>query len=400
MLVYLTDVGLTNNFTFVKHTDNNLYVGWTTGGIDARVVHSDAGLFTGLTALYPVMFDWDDAANIQNLYINNVLIGTSAAAFNVPVGNADVYVLASTGTATSWNGAIAELARWDRVLTADERAVLQAARCPTFVPRGLVSYLPIIGRTSPEVELIGGEDLPVVGAPLAAGHPRVRYPSSPYIPSLVAAAVSVPSISPPLVSNPFQVFAPAVTIEGALVPPVVSNPFTVFAPSLSFTGEQTIEVPLVSSAFTVYAPQVNVSESTIQDDSRELEPHSLKVRIVDFVGGDDLRITRTYTELQGGILISKAYLTIKRHAKDDNDAEAVVQKTITSAMQMSGEITDDDTTGGSIGLYFDLSKDDTALLTPLIAYHYDVQVITIGGAVYTCEKGVIVMQQGVTHSDS
>ena len=400
MVIYIKNTAGTNNFTYVKHTDNNLYVGWTTGGVDARIVSSDAGLFTAFTALHTHIVDWDDTANLQHLYLDNVLVGTSTAAFTVPVGNADSYVLGSTGSATPWGGAIAELARWNRVLTAAERAVLEATRCPLFVPDGLVAYLPIIGRYSPEIELIGGENLTVNGSPPAAGHARVRYPASPFVSSLAAAPVSIPSIGPPLVTNAFQVFAPAVTIEGALVAPVVSNPFQIFAPSLTFTGEQTVEVPLLSSAFTVYAPAVNVSESTIQEDARELEPHNLKVRIVDFVGGDDLRITRTYTELQGGILISKAYLTIKRHAKDDNDAEAIIQKTITSSMQMSGEITDNDTTGGSVALYFDLSKDDTALLTPLIPYHYDVQVITIGNAVYTCEKGVIVMQQGVTHSDS
>ena len=116
---------------------------------------------------------------------------------------------------------------------------------------------------------------------------------------------------------------------------------------------------------------------------------------MDFVGGDDLRITRTYTELAGGILINKAYLTIKRRAKDDTDAQAVVQKTITAADGASGQILDNDTTGGSIRLFFDLTKDDTAALTPLIAYHYDVQVHTIGDEVGGVKFGMITMRQGV-----
>jgi len=237
MVIYIKNTAGTNNFTYVKHTDNNLYVGWTTGGVDARIALADAGLFTAFTALHTHIVDWDDTANLQHLYLDNVLVGTSTLAFTVPVGNADSYVLGSTGSATPWGGAIAELARWNRVLTAAERAVLEATRCPLFVPQGLVSYLPLIGRTSPEVELINGENLAVNGSPPAAGHARVRYPASPYAMALpVAAPVTIPTITPPLVSNAFQVFAPSVSVEGTagpLFPPLVSNPFQVFAPTVS-----------------------------------------------------------------------------------------------------------------------------------------------------------------------
>jgi len=119
------------------------------------------------------------------------------------------------------------------------------------------------------------------------------------------------------------------------------------------------------------------------------------VQIEGYVSGDDLRITRTYTELPDGIIISKAYLTIKERLID-SDAEAIIQKTITSAEDASGSITDPDTTGGSIALYFDLSSAETLELLPVTIYAYDVQVITQAGAIYTCEKGTIVMHQGVT----
>lgn len=393
----MTSTDLTNNFTFVKHTDNNLYVGWTTGGVDARIVLPDTGLFTPLGPLRTHIVDWDDTANLQHLYYDNSLIGTSTIAFTVPAGNADSYVLGSTGSATPWNGAMAELARWDRVLTADERAVLEATRCPLFVPRGLVSYLPLIGRTSPEVELIRGENLTVSGEPLAASHPRVRYPSAPYVPSLEAAAVSIPSIGPPLISNAFTVFAPSVLTSGAISPPVIANPFTLYAPTVS--TDLGLLPPLLSNAFAIYAPSINVTETPIQEDSRTLEPYNLDVELRNYVAGDNLRISRLYTGLAGGIDVLKAYLTIK-HREKDVDANAILQKQINSELQASGRILDDDTTGGSIELYFDLSKDETALLTPVIPYHYDVQIITTASGVYTCEKGVMVMHQGITDASS
>ena len=298
-----------------------------------------------------------------------------------------------------FNGLIAEVAVWDVALTPAEIASLARGVSPIFIrPENLFAYWPLIGRASPDLELINALSVSVVNSPPQADHCRVVYPSAGLIPTHTPAPGSV---EPPLISNPFSVFAPAVTVGAAiptLVPPVVTSPFIVYAPTVA--TDLGFAPPVIANPFTVYAPTVSLQESTIQEDSRELEPHNLKVRIVDFVGGDDLRITRLYTELAGGILINKAYLTIKRRAKDDTDAQAIVQKTINTSEQASGKIQDNDTTGGSIQLYFDLSKDDTAALTPLIAYHYDVQVHTIGNAVYTCEMGTITMRQGVTHATS
>lgn len=403
MLAILKNAGSTEFFIFYKTDTNLISIGWYTSGGDGRLGWPDAGWFNPAFGMRCHLYDWDDATNTQHYYIDNTLVVSGAPAFTVPSGNADAYTIGGSGGAGyGWDGAIAEMGRWNRVLTDDERDIVMQTGCPLSVPRGLVSYFPLIGRSSPEPDLMGGPVLPLIGAPSAAAHSRVFYSAAPYHCVVTPAAPPEGEIAPPLVSNTFQIFAPAVSAEApfGIAPPVVANPFQLFAPSLSFTGEQSVAAPLISSPFTVYAPAVHLQESTIQEDTRELEPHNLKVRIVDFVGGDDLRITRTYTGLQGGITISKGYLTIKRRAKDDTDAEAVVQKMITTAEQASGMIQDDDTTGGSIQMYFDLSNSDTSLLTPLIPYHYDVQVHTIGNAIYTCEKGVIVMHQGVTDSTS
>lgn len=397
VMVFLGNVGLTaDGFWIGLNADATLSALTTSGNLStyAQAVTAPAwsvgqwyhgcGVFESATSRIAYI-------NGGNAGTNSTSVTPAAAITGISIGTAH------TGSPFAFmDGRIAEAGLWDVALTPAEIASLARGISPLCVrPQNLRAYWPLIGRAAPDLELMQGLSVNIINSPGTAAHCRVVYPSAGVIPNHAALPGAV---EPPLVSNPFQVFAPSVSAEGAIVAPLVSAPFQIFAPTI--TTDLGFAPPVISNPFTVYAPAVNVSESTIQEDSRELEPHNLKVRIVDFVAGDDLRITRLYTELQGGITITKGYLTIKRRAKDDTDAEAVIQKSITTSEQMSGKIVDNDTTGGTIQLYFDLSNADTALLTPLIPYHYDVQVITIGNAVYTCEKGVIVMQQGVTEASS
>lgn len=73
----------------------------------------------------------------------------------------------------SWDGRIAEFAIWNRILTAGEAASLGKAFAPSFMPRGLVFYLPLIGRTSPEIELMKGSSGTLTGPPVNIAHPRI-----------------------------------------------------------------------------------------------------------------------------------------------------------------------------------------------------------------------------------
>jgi hypothetical protein len=386
-----------NGLLFDKYTNGSVYIGWFAGG-DSRVNDSAAGAFiSGVTHNH--LFTWDTTIPTQQYWVNGGFVVQRTDAFSVPTGltHFTLGCLYAGSPTLSGDSSMAEFGRWNRILLLREILILERTGCPLSVPQGLRQYHPLIHPIMVGSDLMGRVPLTVTGSPTATAHPRVFYPASGYV-ALSPVTLAAQTIEPPVVANPFQTFAPMVSIAGVLAPPVVAAPFQIFAPLVG--SDAGIAPPVVSNAFTVYAPTVYPQETTIQEDSRELEPHNLKVRIVDFVGGDDLRITRTYTELAGGILINKAYLTIKRRAKDDTDAQAIVQKTITAADGASGQILDNDTTGGSIHLFFDLTKDDTAALTPLIAYHYDVQVITIGNAVYTCEIGTITMRQGVTHAST
>lgn len=83
----------------------------------------------------------------------------------------------STG-GTFMGGRIAEAAIWNVALTAAEVAVLAGGVCPLLVrPENLVSYYPLIGNFSPELDLCGGFNLTLVNAPTAVDHyPGIIYP--------------------------------------------------------------------------------------------------------------------------------------------------------------------------------------------------------------------------------
>lgn len=75
------------------------------------------------------------------------------------------------------NGLLAEAAAWNVALGDDEVAILATGISPLAVrPGSLVNYWPIIGKYSPEIDVVGGFDMTLSGTPAAAAHPRVRYP--------------------------------------------------------------------------------------------------------------------------------------------------------------------------------------------------------------------------------
>ena len=83
---------------------------------------------------------------------------------------------------TAYNGmvgAMAEAAIWDVALTDAEVAIVASGISPLLMrPNDLVAYWPIIGRTSPEIDIFGGYDMSITGGSMAAApHPRIAYPS-------------------------------------------------------------------------------------------------------------------------------------------------------------------------------------------------------------------------------
>lgn len=106
--------------------------------------------------------------------------------------------------------------------------------------------------------------------------------------------------------------------------------------------------------------------------------------------GDDKRVARNYTDVPTGHTVSKAWLTIKRKAAD-LDADALIQKEITTTAGAAGEITDEVTDSGTLSMYFDLADTETgiAAIKANKTYYYDVQVRLSDGQIHTLESGTV-----------
>lgn len=74
----------------------------------------------------------------------------------------------------NFDGKIAEVAVWDRILDAAEIATLAKGYAPTFFVRGLRFYVPLIGRK--DCDLAAGKT-PTYDGTTVAVHPRIIYPS-------------------------------------------------------------------------------------------------------------------------------------------------------------------------------------------------------------------------------
>lgn len=75
------------------------------------------------------------------------------------------------------NADLAEAALWSIALTDADVALLGLGLSPLFVrPDALVFYAPLLGATSPEIELVGRRELALVNAPPVVPHPRVIVP--------------------------------------------------------------------------------------------------------------------------------------------------------------------------------------------------------------------------------
>lgn len=122
------------------------------------------------------------------------------------------------------------------------------------------------------------------------------------------------------------------------------------------------------------------------------------IKISNVVIGDAFAVKRPYTTNVTATLVSKAYLTIKKRAKDP-DSAALVQKMITTSASAHGQITDNNPADGGIALTFNFSSPDTINAKP-IAYFYDVRIIMASGDPHTMETGTIEFIKGYTAATS
>lgn len=106
--------------------------------------------------------------------------------------------------------------------------------------------------------------------------------------------------------------------------------------------------------------------------------------------GDTVPIQITVSNVPADTMIVKAWVTFKRKLSDP-DANAVIQKTITSGF--TGTTT--------VSFTITLTASDTALFQPDREYFFDVQVKDSSGGIYTpLPDGVVIWQKGVTDAQT
>jgi len=136
------------------------------------------------------------ASNSRAVFMNGANKGTNST--DLSPANADRLSIGVRGDSTPsgyMSGLLAEIALWNTDLTDAEVAILADGFSPLFVrPANLVAYWPLIGRYSPEIDLVGGYGMTLNSGdsgPVAAAHPRIIYPSSPQVFAFAAAAAGL-----------------------------------------------------------------------------------------------------------------------------------------------------------------------------------------------------------------
>ncbi len=135
---------------------------------------------TGAWTHILVTYDMGSTANDPAIYVNGA--SQTVTERGTPSGTAPansqstLYLGSDSGNGQYYDGRMAEFAMWNRVLTAAEADIIGAKKySPLFVSNGLVMYVPLIGRTSPELELINGANGTLTGTSVIE-HPSIIYP--------------------------------------------------------------------------------------------------------------------------------------------------------------------------------------------------------------------------------
>lgn len=125
-----------------------------------------------------ITYDFGSISNDPVWYRNGSSVTVTER--TTPIGSAN-YAQDSTncrvgaghdGSYEFWDGKIAEFAWWNRILTAEEAAMLGKGYSPLFIPKGLVLYTPLARQTH---DLKSGSVNSVTNA-VVAPHPRIIYP--------------------------------------------------------------------------------------------------------------------------------------------------------------------------------------------------------------------------------
>jgi|SRR5215510_4205832 len=121
------------------------------------------------------------------------------------------------------------------------------------------------------------------------------------------------------------------------------------------------------------------------------------VLIVNIAANTDWPLKRTY-KTPVGLTIVKAWLTVKRYEVDADPG--LFQKSITTLLSVSGQITDDSSSDSYIAMQFFMQPADTAAAKLDVPYWYDIQVKRATGEIEQIEKGSITFIRRITQANA
>jgi hypothetical protein len=164
--------GVTGDPVGAQHVDNVASAdgnAFTTAGFSANVWHHACGVFTSVSSRTAYL-DGGNSATDTNTQASIGIDRTS-------IGN-----LERQTPANFFNGEIAEVGIWNSTLTASEVWALSRGFAPPMVkPSGLICWMPLMGRNSPEPNYWKAGDLFTVTGTAQADHTRIIYPARPFI---------------------------------------------------------------------------------------------------------------------------------------------------------------------------------------------------------------------------
>jgi Concanavalin A-like lectin/glucanases superfamily len=174
--------------TTATNGDLRFIVGWGASPGNFTVSQQVGQAFAFNNAWNHFMGTYDGA--FVRLHLNGVEIGPAVAETRALAYSANnVYVGSFDGTQLFATGSVAELSLWGVVPDAADRAALARGVSPLVVrPSGLVAHWPLVGRTDPETEVMGGLGLSA-GSTTNADHTRVYLRPSTKVTSGLSARI-------------------------------------------------------------------------------------------------------------------------------------------------------------------------------------------------------------------
>jgi hypothetical protein len=305
---WVRNTGSFANFPFIvtlytaSSTNNrhSLFV-YNTGAIGAAT-RDAATTGDSITTALIADSNWHHAAGIwtssssRSSFLDGTSKNTDTTAITPSTPNRFSVGAWNAGANDGITGNIQEVAVWSVALDDNEIANLATGLCALRVrPQSLVVYLPVIGFSSPDIDIIGRFDMTVTGATVSGEEPRIVRPSSrkiflPFAPGIINTVTLTDSLEPSdamtwsALRNQFQL--DAIIISDAVMQQM--NRTVQTSDDLTLTDEQIVvrvlnrlmedSALLLDETLRLYRWTIQTSDSLVMVD--DLLASSTSIRIV------------------------------------------------------------------------------------------------------------------------